>query len=253
MKRTVLVATLLLAALSLSPLAATEVAPEEVWIEARQDYEEGRYGDAAALYGSLIESGLDGGWVQYNLGNSLLRVGEVGRAIAAYRAAASDLPRNGDVRANLTFARQSARDALEPPKPPVVLETLLFWHFALSRLELLRWFLVANGLLWSLLALRLFYRRTEVLGWIVAAVLIVSVATGGSLAVRYLMPMRIAVVTASEIDAHTGTSDDSVVRFKLHAGSEVRVVERRGDWLRIRLPDGQQAWIDSRYATVVTL
>jgi hypothetical protein len=246
----------LLAALVPSDLLADEAAseaaaPEEAWIEAHRAYEAGRYAAAADLYQGLVDRGQDGGWVQYNLGNSLLR-GELGRAVAAFRAAGASLPRDGDVQANLTFARQSAKDALAAPEPPVILETLFFWHYALSRLELVRWFLVSNALLWSLLALRLFYRRTEVLGWIVTAVLIVTVATGGSLAVRYLMPMRIAVVTASEIDAHSGTSDDTIVRFKLHAGSEVRLVERRDDWLRIRLPDGQQAWIDARYAKVVT-
>lgn len=249
----VLLGVVALATLAVPGVRADEAAPEEVWIEAHRANEEGRYAAAADLYQVLIERGHDGGWVHYNLGNSLLRVGELGRAVAAFRGAAVRLPRDGDVQANLTFARQSAKDALAPPEPPVILETLLFWHYALSRMELLGWFLVSNALLWSLLALRLFYRRTEVLGWIVTAVLIVTVATGGSLAVRYLMPMRIAVVTAPEIDAHSGTSDDTIVRFKLHAGSEVRLVERRGDWLRVRLPDGQQAWIDARYAEVVTL
>lgn len=240
-------------ALSSPELLPLALEPEEAWIEAHRAYEEGRYAAAGHLYQGLIDSGRDGGWVQYNLGNSLLRVGELGRAVAAYRAATARLPREGDVRANLTFARQSAKDALAAPDPPVIFETLFFWHFSLSRLELLRWFLISNALLWSLLALRLFYRRTEVLGWIVTAALIVTVATGGSLAVRYLVPMRIAVVTATEIDAHSGTSDDTIVRFKLHAGSEVRLVEQRDNWLRIRLPDGQQAWIDARYAKVVTL
>jgi len=249
----VLLGSMVLATLAPPGLRAAEASPEEVWIEAHRAYDEGRYAAAADLYRGLIDGGHDGGWVHYNLGNSLLRVGELGRTVAAFRVAAARLPRDGDVRANLTFARQSAKDALAPPEPPVILETLLFWHYALSRSELLGWFLVSNALLWSLLALRLFYRRTEVLGWIVTAVLIVTVATGSSLAVRYLMPMRIAVVTAPEIDAHSGTSDDTVVRFKLHAGSEVRLVERRDDWLRVRLPDGQQAWIDARYATVVTL
>lgn len=224
---------------------------EELWIEGHRAYEDGRYGAAAVYYQELIDHGFDGGWVQYDLGNARLRSGELGRAVAAFRSSAALLPRNGDVKANLTFARQSARDAITPPVPSVAMRTLFFWHFGLSRPELLNLLLASNLLFWALLALRLFVRRSEVLQWALIGVLIVVVAFGVSVSVRYLRPDRVAVVTASEIEAHSGTAEDTLVRFKLHAGSELKMVEEREGWLRVELPDAQQGWIESRYAEVV--
>jgi hypothetical protein len=42
-----------------------------------------------------------------------------------------------------------------------------------------------------------------------------------------------------------------VVRFKLHAGTEVKVKDRRPGWLRIVLPDGQQGWVEEQWTELV--
>jgi hypothetical protein len=42
-----------------------------------------------------------------------------------------------------------------------------------------------------------------------------------------------------------------VVRFKLHAGTELRIRDSRDGWLRIGLPDGQQGWIETAWAEQV--
>jgi SH3-like domain-containing protein len=112
---------------------------------------------------------------------------------------------------------------------------------------------VVNLLLWAILILRLYRRASEVLRWTFFVLLLLLLATGGSLAVHTLFPARIAVVVPQEVDAFTGPGDDAVVRFKLHAGSEVRVKDERDDWLRIALPDGQQGWIEHQYVDLVNL
>ncbi len=235
--------------------APTGLAPEaaEVFVRANAAYEGGDFEAAVQLYQELLARGVDSGQVHYNLGNAYLRSGQLGRAVAAYRRSQSRLPRDQDVAANLAFARKSARDALAPPEPSAVLRTLFFWHFGLSRGELAAAVLVLNLGFWGVLALRLVWRRAEVLRWSAAVLLLPLLATAGSLALGAAFPRRIAVVLPQEIDAHSGTSADTVVRFKLHAGSEVRVVEEREGWLRIALPDGQQGWIDRQFAELVRL
>jgi tetratricopeptide (TPR) repeat protein len=238
------------------PLAgppATEPLPAETWVRAKTAYEENDYGRAIELYSNLLERGHDGGHLHYNLGNAYLRNGELGRAIASYLHGRARLPRDEDLRANLEFARQSARDAIAPPEPPPLLATLFFWHFALSRAEL-AWLVAAlNLLLWSTMGLRLW--RPELPGskGAVALLLVLVLASGGSLAVRYLHPGRTVVVVPQEIPAHAAPDAESITRFKLHAGSEVRLRGRRDSWLRIALPDGEQGWIQNDWAEIVEI
>jgi tetratricopeptide (TPR) repeat protein len=220
--------------------------------KANDAYEAGDFAAAIAGYRALIDAGHDHPLLHYDLGNAYLRHGDLGRAIAAYRRAAAGAPRDQDVRANLAFARKSARDAVAPPEPPVVWRTVFALHYALSRAELWIAVIVLNALLWMLLALRL-WRRSEMLTWaaVVTGVLLAAAVT--SLSLRALSPRQVAVVLPREIDARAANESDSVVRFKLHAGSEVLVRGESDGWLRIALPDGEQGWIEAAQAEVVDL
>lgn len=234
------------------PVADTPL-PAEAWVRAKAAYESGEYGRAVELYGGLTERGHDGGRVHYNLGNSYLRNGELGRAIASYLRGRARLPRDEDLRANLEFARQSAHDAIAPPAPPALVSTLFFWHFALSRAEL-AWLVAAlNLLFWGGMGLRLWRPGLPGTAGAVLLLLVLLLGTGGSLTVRYLWPAQIVVVVPQEIPAYTAPDPESVTRFKLHAGSELRLRGQRDGWLRIALPGGEQGWIQSDWAELVEI
>ena len=228
------------------------IVPGELFVDANKAYEEGSYGEAATLYEQLLDSDYENGHVYYNLGNAYLRNGELGRAIASYRRSQAFLPRDQDVQANLEFARKSAKDALQPPTPSAVLKTLFFWHFGLSRAELASVVVAVNLVLWLILVLRIYRRGSEVLRWGFIVVLLVLLVTGTSLALRHLRPLEVAVIVPQEIDVRSGTSITDTVLFKLHAGTEVRLVDRRRDALRIALPEeGRGGWIEAQHAEVV--
>jgi tetratricopeptide (TPR) repeat protein len=226
--------------------------PGEIFVRANTAYEERDYEQAIRLYGLLLESRFDNGHLHYNLGNALLRNGELGRAIASYRRGLRSLPRDEDVRANLSFARKSRKDAIAPPETPALVSTLFFWHQGLSPTELESAVLILNLLFWGTWMFRLFHRDSEVLRWTFILLLILLIATGGSLVAHRVFPARIAVVVPQEINAHTGPEEGSVVRFKLHAGTEVKVEDRRGSWLRISLPDGQRGWVEDARVELVS-
>jgi tetratricopeptide (TPR) repeat protein len=227
-------------------------APAQTLARANGSYAAGDFGAAIEGYRSLLVAGHRHALLHYNLGNAYLRAGELGRAIASYRRAAAGAPRDPEIRANLAFARKSARDAVAPSEPSAVLQTVFAWHFLLSRTELVEIAAALNVVLWSLLALRL-WRRRESLGWAAALAAVLLAACLASLLVRTLEPERVAVVVAREVEVRSGLAGDSVVRFRLHAGSEVRVREERDGWLRVALPDGEQGWLRASEAEVVEL
>lgn len=227
------------------------VSAPELFLRANQAYDDGEYGRAIALYRELLDRGHRDGHLYYNLGNAYLRDGQLGRAVAAYRRSLARLPRDQDVHANLDFARRSVRDALTPPSPSPLISTLFFWHFQMSRRELAWAVVVLNALLWGLLALWLVRRGSEVLPWLLGAVLLFLLGSAGSLLVHELWPQEVAVVLPPEIDARSGPGTDAVVRFKLHAGTEVAVEDLSERGVRIALPDGQRAWVERDQVEIV--
>ena len=229
------------------------IVPGETFINANTAYEAGRFEEAINLYRRLQEGGFENGHLHYNLGNAYLRNGELGQAVASFRRSLIFRPRDQDVRANLEFARKSARDAIAPPEPGAVARTLFFWHYGLSRSELGILVVVLNLVLWAVLILRIYRRASETLRWVFIGLLLLLLTTGTSLAVHYLWPQRVAVVVPQEVDVRSATNAAAVVLFKLHAGTEVRVVDRRESALRIALPEkGQGGWIEAQHVEVVS-
>ena len=225
--------------------------PAELLELANRAYDEGRYAEARDLYLRLVDLGHGAAAMHYNLGNAHLRTGEQGRAIASYLRAQSLAPRDQDVNANLAFARSTTTDDLEPPTTPALLRTLFFWHFGLSRAELVRAFVVIDVLFFAALSLWLFRRRSEALRWVAGALLVLLVVCAASTALRFLRPQRTAVVVAPEAEAYTGTTADSSVRFRLHAGTEASALDQTEDWVRVRLPKGEQGWVAREHVEVV--
>jgi len=230
----------------LSPALAAEV-----FLKANAAYEEGAYAKAAAGYQRLVGEGFDDGKVQFNLGNALLRSGELGRAIASYLRGRTARPRDEDVRANLDFARQSTKDAIEPPEPSEVLSTLFFWHFRLSHRELATGLLAVNLIFWVVLGLGLVWPNRELIRWAALLLLVLLLTLAMSVLAHRFVDRPVAVIVPQEVNAHTAPEGSSVVRFKLHAGTELRVQDQRQGWVRVSLPDGQQGWIAEEWIELV--
>jgi tetratricopeptide (TPR) repeat protein len=234
-----------------SPSEAAPEDPAERFVRANGAYEEGRYSRAVELYASLLEDGAENGRLHYNLGNAYLRNGQLGPAIASYRRALRLQPRNADAQANLAFARQSARDAIAPPEPGPLVRTFFFWHVGLSRSEAFRLGAVANLLFWLVLLLAMVRPSAELLRGVAVSLLVVTLALLGSAVARTLAPDQVAVVVPQQVDVYSGTDSEAVLRFKLHAGTELRLQEEREGWIRVQLPDGEQGWMEREFVEIV--
>ena len=225
---------------------------KETFVKANTAYEAQKYADAITLYRSLIENGYTSGSLYYNLGNAELRAGSLGRSITAYRRAEALLPRDGDLAANLKYARDSTKDDLGSYAKPIT-ETIFFWHKGLGMSELALGVLMANALWWLLLVTRLYIRESEFLLWASRICLVVLIGLGSSLLIRAATPEQIAIVQPAEVAIYSGTSHQSTVLFKLHEGSELKVVEATPDWVRVSLPDQKQGWLPTTDVSLVEL
>ena len=223
---------------------------EELLVLANQAYELGDYVKAASLYDGIIRDSGGTGYIYYNLGNASLRAGKLGQAVAAYMQAQGLRPRDQDIAANLSFARQSIKDAVPPPEASALLRALFFWHFVLSRDELGVLGVLTNVLFWLCLFFRRIFWR-ETLGWGAVVALLTTLALGGSYATRTVWPTRRAVISIHEANVYAGTSEDGLVRFKLLEGTETRLIDTQDAWLRIALSDGNQGWLKAEVTRLV--
>ncbi len=253
-----------LAALAWTAAGRAELSPEQargVFDEANRMFRQagehkdpreafGLYQSAALRYERLIsEAGIRNEKLYYNLGNAYYRSGDFGRAILNYRRAQALAPSDSNVRQNLEAARGARTDRFTEPTETRVLRTLLFWHFDLAfgtRLLLLAGFSAA---FWALAALRLLRPgrapkpALAIVGGVAAALLLSVAAESWSVG-----DGQAGVIVASESMARTGdgASYEPAFTEPLHAGAELRVLERRGEWVQGELPDGRTFWVEAR-------
>jgi tetratricopeptide (TPR) repeat protein len=202
---------------------------------------------AAMHFESLIrEGGIRNGRLYYNLGNAYFRMDDIGRAILNYRRALQYLPNDLNVRQNLAYARARRLDSFREEEHRRVLKTLLVFHYDLTRRVRAHLFAFAFAFAWAFLAVSLFSRR-RVWRWAagISAAVALTMVTSLVAESAALASRQPGVVVAREVVARKGDSTTYEPTFTepLHAGTEFAVLEDRGDWLNVRLPDGKTCWL----------
>jgi tetratricopeptide (TPR) repeat protein len=204
---------------------------------------------AAALYQEILDSGQISGAVLYNQGNAFMRAGRRGWAIACYRQARRYLGPDPLLEANLSYALGNQPAARRRP----LVEHLLFWQDWLSYPD--KFYLAASGVgITFLLAVAVLFVRRKLLarlamlGLLVSLLLILSASYDWY---RYQWRVR-GVIVEKHTVARKGNAEsyEPALTAALDEGTEFDLVERRDNWLWIRLAGDQEGWVPARTAVV---
>ncbi|MEP7071907.1 MAG: hypothetical protein ABI839_05935 [Verrucomicrobiota bacterium] len=201
------------------------------------------YPGAAAAYEEAAHAGAWSPNLFYNLGNARFREGDFGRAILNYRRTIALERDHLEANANLRLARARTQ-ALEFKLSPSL-------HY-LGLVSSNAYTVAAAILCWAGLLLLLWRRQglacflgglfiTLAIGCALATFLLERAATGE------------AVILAKDVEARVATTDTARSLLALPPGSEIRILQQRGDWCYAELPDSQRGWIDSKAAELIRL
>jgi tetratricopeptide (TPR) repeat protein len=211
--------------------------------QANRLYEQGKYADAIAGYKKLLEAKHVSAAIYFNLGNAYFKSGEPGQAIVSYRLAQQLSPRDPDIRANLQFARDSIGSHASDTGT---------WQRFTSVLTLNELTLTTFVLLWiSFLFLGLGLIRPA---WkpdlrsfrnLAVFLFLVSGAWLGLVARTRLRGIP-AVVIEHEASVRYGPFAESQTFYTLRDGSELKILNRKDDWLEVIDPDKRVGWVQSK-------
>lgn len=207
------------------------------------------YQESIVRFEKIIGAGnVRNGKLFYNLANTYLLQGDVGRAILNYRRAERLTPEDRNLQGNLAFARSQVRDSIPAPPQRRVLDTVLTWHGSLPVLPRLAIFVIAFDLIWLLAALKLFNLVRFSLRLPVAMLAVVAALCLGSLFVDEVGSRRAneGVIVAAQVVGRKGPDPVGYApsfRAPLHAGVEFSIVEERPGWYLVRLRDDRETWL----------
>ena len=209
-----------------------------------------KIGQAASLYERIIaEKGIHNGHLYYNLGNCHFHLGHLGRAILNYRRAERLIPNDPDLKQNLQSALSLRKDAIESSQVRSIYQTIFFWHYRVSLRTKLLLFSIGFSMVWLVLLIQLLFPQMG-LRWLLALSLLFAAVFGASAAVELFASrsVRSGVILAETTVSRKGPGGSYAESFKepLHEGTEFRVRERQGEWLRVELDNGIVCWLRAR-------
>lgn len=196
----------------------------------------------------IKDGGIENGKLYYNIGNIYFRIKDIGRAILNYRRAEQYIGNDLNLQKNLEYARNVRKDRIAEKQETKILKTVFFWHYDLSSKIRIVLFTLSFGLIWIFASIRIFIRK-PVFRWAIGAAATLSLLFAGSLAAEYVTLRNSipGVIISEEVIARKGNSVSYEKSFRepLHAGTEFILLENRGAWMRVELPDARTCWVQA--------
>ena len=223
---------------------------ESEFAKANQEYAQGHFKEAIAGYEALVHGGQWNANLFYDLGNAYFRTRDFGRAILNYERALALDQHHPEATANLQIARDESR-ALE--LQPTRLERYL--QFA----SINQYSIAAAVALWlgifGIVALIFARRRSAALMSLsILCLLVCAVAVWAIHTLDNSSKGRaLAIVTGNDVQARLATADTANSVLALPAGSEIKILSTRGDWMYAALPNDLRGWIQTKNAEQVRL
>jgi hypothetical protein len=214
--------------------------------EANKLFEERKYKEAIAAYNSIAgERGVSPNLL-FNLGNAAFRDGDLGVAVFNYRRAELLAPRDPDIQANLSFARDTV--GAVPIHGPAHRGLTYFTLNEISAACLVVYWLFAGCLIAGVLkpSIKLPLRSTT---FIMGATFVISLAF--LLAAYHEVSQPEAVVLAREAPIRYGPLEESQTQYTARSGTELRILEKKDNWLQVADGSNRIGWINASAVAVI--
>jgi tetratricopeptide (TPR) repeat protein len=232
-------------ALALTLAQYTPQEAQALFVEANDAYYKGDYAGAQARYQKLLDAGLGGPDVLFNLGTAHLAANQLGPAVLFLERAAR-LSDDDDIGANLAVARERQVDQVIGAETTAVPFTQRVAE-AIDERTVAIAFLVTWWLGFVIAWLTARRASGRVLPGLLAALLLVAGAVLGSALVinaRVKATVEEAIVMPEVARVREFPGETAKVSFEVHAGLKVRIMETSGRFARVRLPNALEGWTE---------
>ena len=223
-------------------ICSQSFASEQAFEQGNKQYANENYSVAISLYDSILTSGSESSELYYNLGNCHYKTNDWANAIWHYEKSLQ-LNNNEKTIHNLELAKLKIIDRIEP------LPQLFYkkWWITLTQtLSTQVWqilTLFGIGLIFILQLISQFTSLkskliTKILSAITVIILLVTQTS-----YHNNLTKKEAIIFSEAITVNSAPTSSSTNLFTLHAGSKVEITDVIGDWINIKIVNGNSGWI----------
>lgn len=217
-------------------------------IQAETFYREGKYMEAADAYNKILSNGKESAKLYYNLGNCYYKLGENTKAILNYERSLLINPGDADARYNLKMAQNLVVDKIE------VLPEIFFlrWYKAfVSYFSADQWAYISLVLFLLFLGMvALFFYSTRMIlkktGFTVGIITLLLTIMSVVFTVKQnnrITEREFGIIMTPSVTVKGAPDNSGTDLFVIHEGLKVRIIGTLGDWVNVRLGDGNEGWV----------
>jgi len=216
--------------------------------KANELYAKDQFKQAIDVYNQLLMTNLESPEVYFNLGNAYYKTKQYTQAILNYERAKLLSPDDEDIDFNLQVANQHVVDSIQE-LPGIFI--IRWWNSLVNSQTTDTWAVISiiSFLLFLALAGLYFFARSgdirRVAFWSASFLVVFSIFSWSFAAKQKgrLVNHAYAIVMQPTVTVKSSPSEKGTNLFVIHEGLKVKVTDKLGDWLEVRLADGNKGWL----------
>ena len=223
-------------------ICSQNFASEQVFELGNKQYVNENYSLAISLYDSILISGLESSELYYNLGNCHYKTNDWANAIWHYEKSLQ-LNNNEKTKHNLELVKLKIIDRIEP-LPQLFYKK--WWINLTQTLSTQVWQILTLFGMGFIFILQLISQFTSLKSKLItkifsAITVIILLITQTSYHNNFTK--KEAIIFSETITVNSAPTSSSTNLFTLHAGSKVEIIDTIGDWINIKIANGNSGWI----------
>lgn len=221
----------------------------EIWDEANEAYNAGKYEVALSAYRRILDEGVQSATLFHNLGNAYYRVGDLGHAVLNYEKALLISPGHKGSLHNLELIFDQQEDPIIPVESFFLSR---WWQNTYRFLSPGTWavlsivFMILAGTGIYFLLYRNISEKKKIweAGVLTVGFLTILCILCGYQHSRFVFQNPYAIVIDSNVELHDGADERSEAVKKLYPGAKVLVFDQIENWLKVSTMDKEHGWIE---------
>lgn len=228
--------------------AFTLQAQEDQLQKANELYTKEKFKESIDAYNQILMTNMESPEVYYNLGNAYFKTNQFPKAILNYERAKLLSPDDEDINFNLQVANQHVVDAIQ--ELPGIFITR-WWNSLINSQTTDAWAVISiiTFVIFLILAGLYFFARSVDIrrvaffsAWVLFGVSMLTWSFAATQKSR-LVNHNYAIVMAPTVTVKSSPSEKGTNLFIVHEGLKVKVTDKLGDWLEVKLADGNKGWL----------
>jgi tetratricopeptide (TPR) repeat protein len=222
-------------------ICSQNFASEQLFEQGNKQYANENYSAAISLYDSILITGSESSELYYNLGNCHYKTNDWANAIWHYEKSLQ-LNNNEKTKHNLELVKLKIVDSIEP-LPQLFYKK--WWINLTQTLSTKAWQILALFGISLIFILQLISQftslKSKLITKIFSAITVIILLT--SQTSHYNNTKNEAIIFFETITVNSAPTSSSTNLFTLHSGSKVEIIDAIGDWINIKIANGNSGWI----------